>query len=79
MELWQGIINKVLQKDISEEEISPETLNTILNSVCYYALKKIQDIIKDDSLDDPECFSKIEDIVCVFEEIGSGGGTRHDF
>lgn len=79
MELWEGILSKVLEKDISNEAFSPKTLNQILDSVCYYALNKIRDILKDDSLDDPECFWKIEDIVCVFEEIGSGGGTRHDF
>ena len=26
-----------------------------------------------------ECFQKIEEIIRAFEEIGSGGGIRHDF
>lgn len=46
---------------------------------CYQALKKIKAIIDDDSLDDKECFMRIEEVICVLEEVGSGGGTRHDF
>ena len=45
----------------------------------YCALKKIQEILKDDTLSDPECFQKIEAIVGVFESIGASCGTRHDF
>lgn len=45
----------------------------------YCALQKIQEILKDDSLSDPECFEKIEAIVHVFESIGSSCGIRHDF
>ena len=36
-------------------------------------------VIHDDSLTDNECFMKIEEIICVFEALGSNGGTRHDF
>ena len=36
-------------------------------------------VIEDDSLEDDECFMKIEEIVCAFENLGSGGGNRHDF
>lgn len=46
---------------------------------CYKALQKIKAIISDDSLDDPECFIKIEEIVCALEAIGSSGSSRHDF
>ena len=42
-------------------------------------LCRIKEIIEDDTLDDPECFMKIEEIVCVLEEVGSSGGIRHDF
>ena len=34
---------------------------------------------QDDALSDPECFQKIEAIVQVFEDLGSGCGSRHDF
>ncbi|MGI6261134.1 MAG: hypothetical protein ACOYJR_04765, partial [Acutalibacteraceae bacterium] len=36
-------------------------------------------ILKDDCLNDAECFTKIEKIVCLFEESGVGCGSRHDF
>ena len=45
----------------------------------YCALKKIQEILKDDTLSDSECFQKIEAIVNVFESIGASCGARHDF
>ena len=45
----------------------------------YRTLCKIREIVRDETLDDPECFARIEEIICAFEEIGSDGGTRHDF
>ena len=41
--------------------------------------KKIKAIIEDDSLEDKECFYKIEEIVCTLEDIGCAGLGRHDF
>ena len=43
------------------------------------ALLKIRDILADDTLDDPSCFQRIERIVTVYEALGAGGGSRHDF
>ena len=40
---------------------------------------KIKAVIEDDSLTDETCFAKIEEIVCILESVGSGGGSRHDF
>ncbi|HIR80444.1 MAG TPA: hypothetical protein IAD37_04020, partial [Candidatus Limiplasma merdipullorum] len=45
----------------------------------YQALSAIRLILERDDLEDPECFRRIEKIVRVFERIGSGCGTRHDF
>ena len=47
--------------------------------MCYNALKEIKRIIEDDTLEDSECFMKIEEIVKVLELYGSDGGSRHDF
>ena len=55
------------------------TVAEVIEGICFQALSRIKTIIEDDTLDDPDCFYKIEEIVCVLEEIGSGGGTRHDF
>ena len=81
MELYQEILVKVLQS----EEIHvcfPNMIidaNAIVNSACYNALSTIRQILDDDSLSDSECFNKIEEIIRVFESLGSNGGNRHDF
>jgi len=51
----------------------------IVELACYQALKRIKEIIEDDEFSDSECFCKIEEIICTFEELGSNGGCRHDF
>ena len=45
----------------------------------FQALAKIKAILENDSLRDDACFQQIEEIVCVFEALGSGAGNRHDF
>lgn len=72
MELYKEIIRRSI--------VLPEIhVDKILESKCYQALCEIQRIIRDDRLSDKECFMKIEQIICVFEDLGSDGGTRHDF
>ena len=80
MELWQDIFLKLL-RDQKMEIAFPQMpdMEELLTSECYRALQEIHDILKDDTLSDKECFEKIENIVCVFEKIGSNGGGRHDF
>lgn len=51
----------------------------MLNLSCYQALRTIKMILEDESLNDSECFQKIEEIVCMFEALGSDCGGRHDF
>ena len=43
------------------------------------ALRNIQKILADDTLDDPECFHLIEAIVSLLEDMGLSCGGRHDF
>ena len=43
------------------------------------ALRNIQKILADDTLDDPECFHRIEAIVSLLEDMGLSCGGRHDF
>ena len=54
-------------------------LKEIVELECYKALKQIRSILDDDTLTDRSCFEKIEEIVCVFESMGTDGGSRHDF
>lgn len=81
MELYKEIILKLIEKE--EVQIMFPNLNVniteVINTQCYKALEKIRDIIQDSTLDDKECFMKIEKIVCLLEDIGSNGNERHDF
>lgn len=54
-------------------------LEEAVEARCFTLLWKIKEVIDDDSLDDPECFQKIEAIIQLLEDAGSGGGLRHDF
>ena len=81
MELLKEIMIQVLMNEdiqISFPGLQPD-LSGIVESKCYQALKRIKAIIEDDSLEDSECFMKVEEIVCTLEELGSDGGSRHDF
>ena len=81
MNLYQEILADIL----SREEICIEFPNLtnhaseLVEMKSYQTLKQIKEIIEDDELKDPDCSQKIEEIVCALEQIGSGGGNRHDF
>ena len=55
------------------------TVAEVVEGECFQTIKKIKAIIDDDSLDDRDCFYKIEEIICALESLGSNGGNRHDF
>ncbi len=80
MELWKEIICNLLQKETVEIRLlSTGSIDSLFESECYKALQKIKMILEDEMLDDKDCFMKIEEIVRVFEEMGSGCSGRHDF
>lgn len=78
MELFKEIMINVLRKE--EVNIVFPNMTTsaaeIVDLQCYKTLQKIKAVIEDNSLSDFDC---IEEIVCILESIGSGGGNRHDF
>ncbi len=82
MELFQEILCHVLANKKAQVAL-PGLTNTdaakILELECYKALRKIKAILEDDSLEDSECFDRTPKIICVFEELASGCGNRHDF
>ena len=81
MELYKELLCNVLQgydMQVSFKGLKGD-IEKILENQCYAALLSIKKIIEDDSLDDKECFQKIEAIVTAFEIFGSNGGGRHDF
>lgn len=72
MQLNQEMLFQLLKRESLD-------LKKDFDSECYRALVKIREVIRDDTLNDEECFLKIEKIIDIYEEIGSGGGIRHDF
>ena len=78
MELYKEILAKVLEQKTIHVVFPCLNINAseIVEMQCYRALEKIKTIIEDDSLSE---FMRIEGIVRTLEEIGSNGGTRHDF
>lgn len=81
MNLYQQILADILSREEIRIEF-PNLTNSATSLVemrSYQTLKRIKEIIEDDDLEDPECFMKIEEIICALEHIGSGGGNRHDF
>ena len=81
MELYKEILAHALsygEVKITFQGQSPD-IAQIVEGECYKALQKIKAIICDDSLEDSECFMKIEEIICLFEQLGIHCGTRHDF
>lgn len=51
-------------------------LAEIVNLKALETLQKIKTVLENDRLSDFEC---VEEIVCIFQNIGSDGGNRHDF
>lgn len=77
MELLQEILCHVLadkKVQVSFSGLADTEIIKIAELECYKALQKIKAI-----LEDSECFYRIEEIVCVFEDLGSDCGNRHDF
>ncbi|HIY81966.1 MAG TPA: hypothetical protein H9678_07715, partial [Firmicutes bacterium] len=82
MELYQEILRHILADEkiqVSFPKLTDSDSTKIVELECYRALRKIKAILEDGSLEDSECFYRIEEIVCVFEELGSDCGSRHDF
>lgn len=80
MELYKEILVDLLSKSNVKIELVNVTgdMNEKIEMLSYEMLKKIRDIIREDS-DDEDCFMKIEKIVCLFESMEIDCGERHDF
>lgn len=81
MDLYREILIKALENEkievaFPDMKAAPEE---VVEMKCYAALRRIRAIIRDDSLEDGDCFRKIEEIIEALETVGSGGGVRHDF
>ena len=81
MELYKELLAHILSKSKVRVRFSDFNIdaNELVEQTCYKLLCRIRDIIRDDRLNDAECFKQIEQIIRLFEQIGSDGGSRHDF
>lgn len=81
VELYKEILSNILQKQSLQVTFPNLNINAveIVALESYAALQKIKAILEEDSLEDRECFMRIEEIICLFEELGSNCGQRHDF
>lgn len=83
MELYEAMLVRLLTQHGGTIQVTfPDLEGTAAQLVecsSYQALVKIQAILQDDTLSDPECFQKIEEILCVLEALGGGGEGRHDY
>lgn len=81
MDLYKELLIEILRNEEINITFPNITLSCdeIVSAECYKAMQKIKHIVQDDSLDDKECFAKIEAIVILFETLGIDSGNRHDF
>ena len=79
MELYQELLQQVFQKWVKEISLPQETILQLVEMESYSILKKIKQILENETLSDPECFMEIENILTVMEESGITVAGRHDF
>ena len=80
MELYKNILCTLLQDATVEVRFPDLALPCdFFGTVCYRTLKKIKTVIEDDTLDDPACFERIEQIMEIFEDLCGKIPNRHDF
>ncbi|MBQ8974388.1 MAG: hypothetical protein IJ072_01545 [Oscillospiraceae bacterium] len=80
MELYAEILLKALHyNEVSVDIINKKEIDSFVEMKCYQTLKKIKAVIEDNSLEDKECFIRIEKIICELESIGSDGDAATIF
>ena len=78
MNLGEAILARVIEGNESCTLTKAE-IEKLFEKECYRILERIKNILEDYSLDDKECFERIENIVCTFEELSESCGSRHVF
>lgn len=81
MDLITQLFTKALENQKITVSFADESfdIQKSLESASVAALGRIREILNDATLEDPECFKKIEAIVCEYEALGLHCGDRHDF
>jgi len=78
MELAKELLLKLLEKETVCVTLSmfEEKLGQLFANTCVIALNEIRNVIINDDLSDFQC---VEQIIQIFERLGSDGGNRHDY
>lgn len=78
MDLYKEILIGILRREECKLTFTNLEINAteIVRLECYKALRKIKGIFENHELEDAACFMKIEEIVCLFEQLESDGGDR---
>ncbi|WP_300862426.1 hypothetical protein [uncultured Oscillibacter sp.] len=76
-ELLANVIGTLVIRHLRGETI-PREIAGAMESKAVRTLEHIRHILNDDSVDDPDCFLRIEAIVCAMED-GGIPVQRHDF
>ena len=58
----------------SDEE-KQSLLAELMDSAACRTLEEIREVLDDERLDDQNCFKRIEEIVRLYEKLGSNGGS----
>ena len=75
------LYEQILCETIAREVIPSLNINSkeLVEMKCYQTILRIQEILANERLDDQACFWRIEEIVSALDDLGIGGGGRHDF
>ncbi len=81
MDLYHELLAHMLANEelhITFPNLQIPTKN-LIHDACYNALCEIKSVLENDDLSDPECFDRIEEIVRIYEQLGTSCAGRHDF
>ncbi|MCL2861198.1 MAG: hypothetical protein FWE22_02180 [Firmicutes bacterium] len=78
MDLAKDILVKIIANETIQVKLSitKKEYAQMFSDGCYFALSKIRQVLKDKTLSHLEC---IEQIVCIFEQLGTDCGAKYDF
>ena len=77
MKLHEHILCETIVKEVIPQlHIDPARL---VEMRCYQTVNQIYEIVANEALDDAQCFERIEQIGTALDDLGIGGGGRHDF
>lgn len=80
MDLFKSILLSALNESkINIEFSNSDIIEKSFNNKCYNLLVKITEILKSESYTDDECYFKIEEIVCLFEDNKIDCGNSHNY